>query len=95
MAVIARTVGGRRESHWLDAVLSVSMLVASVVAGNIVVSTKAGPDPFADDAKRDLETYWPGGTYLNASTYRLCFEGHYWYFRSDGARFDTRETCWK
>ena len=84
-----------RESHWLDGALTVAMLLACVAAGHVVVTTKAGPDPFAGAERAELETYWPNGVYVNASTYRLCFEGHYWYFRSGGARFDTGEKCWK
>jgi len=91
-------VGSRvrdRESHWLDGALSLALLLACVAAGHVVVSTKAGPDAFSQADRSELEMYWPGGTYLNASTYRLCFEGRYWYFRSDGARYDAAEKCWR
>ena len=82
-----------RDSHWLDAALSIAMLLACSSAGLFIVTAKSGPDRAGAARRTTLESYWPGGVYVNAAIYRVCLDGRYWYVRIDGGRYDTGETC--
>jgi len=52
-------------------------------------------EPFTAERRAEILEDQPGGTFVNAGTYRRCVNGQVWFYYADGLQGTYGRGCWR